>query len=1052
MIQECHRLYWKTDRPEFIASLKELLREKRAESEARGDATVYIHLLFCMLCQVTASQTRAAIEEVFPEAVVTGMTETLFGTESYVPMLRLNITFMESAEVSILEYTGSPDLYHEAGRELSRRIHRMHDVKAVALYCAGLSVDFHRFVNNLAQGNEDIPIFGASTGMFELSADSNNRFSNLFTINERNDTEQQYVIGRGMYRQGIVLAVFTGVDLHVRADYVFGWKPLGKEMTITDIRGENCISRIDDIRPVEIYHRYLNVLPDENFVYNISEFPLAIKRNGCLIPRVPPRYDEAGRLYFSSDVYQGEQISLTYAVHDDLIQETEIASEYMWGFAPQSLFLIVCGNRTLFLKEKAHLEIDSYRRFAKSLICNYGTSEIYCHHGKGGILNSALVAVGMREGAPELKISENVDANSQPHRIIPLSERMATFLTAVTRELAESNRELKEMAQAAEAASKAKSQFLSNMSHEIRTPINAVLGMDEMILRETKEGFTREYAEHIRTAGTALLGLINDILDFSKIEAGKMEIIPVEYAVSSMLNDLVNMIRQRAEKKGLELKVEAAEDMPSILQGDEIRLRQIVTNILTNAVKYTERGSVTLCFDWEKTGENEIRLCVAVKDTGIGIREKDIERLFHAFERIEEKRNRTIEGTGLGMNITQRLLELMGSRLEVESAYGKGSVFSFRVKQQVLNWLPMGDYEAAFLSSLQQKSVYRESFIAPEAKILIVDDTAMNLTVAKGLLKATQVQIDTALSGYECLEKVQGEHYDLILLDHRMPGIDGVETLASMKELEKTPGYPNLGTPVIVLTANAVSGAREEYMAAGFDDYLSKPIDSQQLEDTLQKYLPREKVRAAEAGAQTQAEEKCELPGWLHEVQGLDCKAGVEHCGSAEAYMDALTVFAQSIDSSAKEIQRFYEREDWTNYTTKVHALKSTARVIGAEELSDRAKRLEDAGNNGYCDEIREGTGSLLQLYRSFRHGLAPLLPREEDNGDKPPISDEELSEAWQAMGEIVASFDYDSLGYVLEELSSYSLPEADAIKLKEVKDAARLPDWEKLTELLILG
>jgi hypothetical protein len=292
MIQECHKLYWETDRPTFIDSLKQLLREKKAESEARGDTTVYIHLLFCMLCQVTASQTRAAIEEVFPEAVVTGMTETLFGSESYESMLRLNFTFMESAEVSILEYIGSPDLYREAGQELSRRIRRMHDVKAVALYCAGLSVDFHLFVRNLAQGNEDIPIFGATTGMFEFSADSDNRFSNFFTANEKNDTEQQYVIGRGMYRQGIVLAVFTGVDLHVQAEYVFGWKPLGKEMTITATHGDNCISRIDDIRPVEIYHRYLNVTPDENFVYNISEFPLAIKRNGCIIPRVPPRYDE----------------------------------------------------------------------------------------------------------------------------------------------------------------------------------------------------------------------------------------------------------------------------------------------------------------------------------------------------------------------------------------------------------------------------------------------------------------------------------------------------------------------------------------------------------------------------------------------------------------------------------------------------------------------------------------------------------------------------------------------------------------------------------------
>ena len=1047
MIQECHKLYWETDRPAFISSVKKLLREKRAESEARGDSAVYIHLLFRLLCQVTASQTRAAIEEVFPEAVVTGMTETIYGSYSDESMLKLNINFMESADVTLLEYTGSPDLYQEAGVELGRRIRRMHDVKAVALYCSGLSVGFYRFVRNLAKGNEDIPIFGATAGMFELSADGNARFSNLFTLNEKNDVEQQYVIGSGMYRQGIVLAVFTGVDLHVKADYVFGWKPLGKEMTITATRGENCISRIDDILPVEVYHRYLNVIPDENFVYNISEFPLAIKRNDCIIPRVPPRYDEDGCLYFSGDVYMGEKISLTYAVHDDLLQETEVASEYMWGFAPEVLYMVACGNRTLFLKEKAPKEIESYRRFARNLICNYGTSEIYCYHGKGGILNSALVAVGMREGPPNLKISENNMSQRQEHRIIPLSERMATFLTAVTKELADSNRELQEMAQAAEAANTAKSQFLSNMSHEIRTPINAVLGMDEMILRETKEDFTREYAENIRTAGTALLGLINDILDFSKIEAGKMEIIPVEYAVSSMLNDLVNMIRQRAEKKGLALFVEAAEDMPSILKGDEIRLRQVVTNILTNAVKYTERGSVTMRFGWEKTGENEICLCIAVKDTGIGIKEKDMEKLFHAFERIEEERNRSIEGTGLGMNITQRLLELMGSQLEVKSKYGQGSEFSFKVKQQVLNWAPMGDYETAYLNSIKQKTAYRESFIAPEARLLIVDDTAMNLTVAKGLLKATQVQIDTALSGYEALERVQGMEYDLILLDHRMPGMDGVETLHAMKDLEYIPGFPNKNTPVIVLTANAVSGAREEYMEAGFDDYLSKPIDSQQLEATLQKYLPGDKVQAAEAAPPQ--EEKCELPDWLHEVNGIDCKAGVEHCGSAEAYIDALTVFAQSIEAAANEIERFYNLQEWDSYTTKVHALKSTARVIGASELSEKALRLEDAGNNCYYDEIKVGTPPLLALYRSFLPELSPLLPQEEDASNKTPISEEELAEAWEAMGEVVGSFDYDSLNYMLEELSSYRLPEAETGKLKAVKEAARLPDWDKLKEIL---
>ena len=1046
MLQECHKLEWETDLPGFVADVRELMLRKKKESEARGDRAVYIHLLFRSLCRETARETRAAIAEAFPQAVVTGMSETLFGIGSQDPLLKINITCFGSSQVQLLEYLGGPEGYAGAGAELGEKLRGLEDVKAVAIYCSGISTDFHKFVSCLSEGNEEIPFFGATAGMFEYSADGE-EFRNFFSCSFKNDAEQQYVVGEDMYRQGVVLAVFAGEDLQVRADNLFGWKPLGKEMTITAVRGTNCISSIDGIRPTEIYRRYLNVEPDENFVYNISEFPLGIERNGCLMARVPPRFDEEGRLYFSSDVYKGEKVRLTYGVHEDLLQGTDRASFAMWEFAPQAVYLTICGNRTVFLKDKAHVEVDCYRSFAKNLICNYGTSEIYRYQGQGGILNSALVAVGLREGEPQLSACACPHSKVKPHRIIPLSERMATFLDAVTRELRESNEEMKDMAEAAKAASRAKSQFLSNMSHEIRTPINAVLGMDEMILRETQEENIRQYAESIRTAGTALLGLINDILDFSKIEAGKMEIIPVEYASSSILNDLANMIRQRAEKKGLDFRVEVPEDLPSIMKGDEVRLRQVVTNILTNAVKYTEEGSVTLKLSWEKTGEREVELYIGVRDTGMGIKEEDIGKLFQAFQRVDEEKNRSIEGTGLGLNITQRLLELMGSRLEVVSRYGSGSVFFFKVRQEVMNWAPMGDYETAFRQHVSQQGQYQESFVAPEAKILVVDDTAMNLTVVQGLLKQTQVQIDTALSGFECLDRVKKTAYDLVLLDHRMPGLDGVETLKRMRALEEGRDYPNRGIPVIVLTANAVSGAREEYMAAGFDDYLTKPINSRHLEHTLQQYLPKEKVQAVEA--EPEDEEKWELPEWLSKVPGLDTRAGVEHCGSVSAYLDALTVFARSIASGAQEIQQFYDTGEWKDYTTKVHALKSTARVIGALELSEKARRLEDAGNNCYCDEIMECTAPMLELYRSFLQSLSPLLPKEKEAEDKPPISPEELAEAWQAIGEIAGSFDYDSLSYMLGELDGYRLPDADREKLEKVKAAAAAPDWEKVREVL---
>jgi len=290
----------------------------------------------------------------------------------------------------------------------------------------------------------------------------------------------------------VVVAVFSGADLHVQGDYVFGWKPLGKEMTVTATSGENVIATVDDMPAAEIYRRYLKVTPDENFVHNISEFPVALERNGLLIARVPPRYDEKGQLFFSADVYKGEKIRLTYAVREDLLKGTERASEQMCAMAPNALFLVVCGNRTMFLRKDARKEIDFYRRFTPHLALNYGTSEIYCQRGQGGVLNSALVAVGLREGQAQLQDYhiEFMKKQEENHRVIPLSERMAAFLQAVTEELGE-------MAHSAEAASIAKSQFLSNMSHEIRTPINAVLGMDEMILRESTEPNIRQYAENI---------------------------------------------------------------------------------------------------------------------------------------------------------------------------------------------------------------------------------------------------------------------------------------------------------------------------------------------------------------------------------------------------------------------------------------------------------------------------------------------------------------------------------------------------------------------------
>jgi CheY-like chemotaxis protein len=326
------------------------------------------------------------------------------------------------------------------------------------------------------------------------------------------------------------------------------------------------------------------------------------------------------------------------------------------------------------------------------------------------------------------------------------------------------------------------------MSHDIRTPLNAIIGYTTLA---NGEGVTLEeksgYIDKIGIAGRQLLGIVNDVLDMSRIESGKFSLEPTCVNLENCVQEAGDLVRTQLEAKKIALSVSCDVSHPWVLC-DKVMLDRALMNLLCNAGKFTgENGSVSLQLKELTTEAETGRYEIRVRDTGIGIREKDIEKLFHAFERIEEERNRSIEGTGLGMNITQRLLALMDSQLQVKSKYGEGSVFSFKVKQQVLNWSPMGDYETAYQRSMLHKEAYKESFIAPEARLLIVDDTSMNLTVAKGLLKATQVQIDTALSGYECLEKVREEHYDLILLDHRMPGIDGVETLASMRAMEKVP-------------------------------------------------------------------------------------------------------------------------------------------------------------------------------------------------------------------------------------------------------------------------
>lgn len=391
----------------------------------------------------------------------------------------------------------------------------------------------------------------------------------------------------------------------------------------------------------------------------------------------------------------------------------------------------------------------------------------------------------------------------------------------------------------ANRANEAKSSFLAKMSHEIRTPINAILGMDEMILRESPTESISKYALDIKSAGKSLLAIINDILDFSKIESGKMELIEDTYSLGTMIHDLVNVLSVKAENKGLSMNIVLAPDTPSKLYGDEVRIRQIITNILNNAIKYTEKGSVTLDVNWEKDGTDSITLIIMVADTGIGIRKEDIGSLFQAFQRADLHKTHTIEGTGLGLSIVQRFVELMHGTIDVTSEYGKGSCFTVRLPQKVKVFAPVGkfsDFESAQETPIQT-AIQRT---APDARVLIVDDNRVNIAVLKGLLKRTKVQADSVQSGAACLEKVKTNTYHIIYLDHMMPEMDGIETLKHLKEM---PDNASRDAIVIALTANAIVGAKEEYLALGFHDYLSKPIESEQLEEMLFSYLPAELIQ-----------------------------------------------------------------------------------------------------------------------------------------------------------------------------------------------------------------
>lgn len=505
----------------------------------------------------------------------------------------------------------------------------------------------------------------------------------------------------------------------------------------------------------------------------------------------------------------------------------------------------------------------------------------------------------------------------------------------------------------ADRANNAKSQFLANVSHEIRTPINTILGMNEMILREADSESILRYSEDIKNSGKTLLSIVNDILDISKIEAGKIRIISAEYDISNMLADTVRMAEVKCREKGLRFRYDISPDIPRYLFGDELRIKQVITNIVTNAVKYTEHGHVSLKICHEEVSDEEINLVVSVEDTGIGIKDEDKSKIFNKFERLDEKHNKTIEGTGLGLSICKSLLELMGTELRFISTYGSGSVFGFSVRQKKMS----GEKLGALRLSEDKNGSYVPSFTAPDAYILVVDDNEMNLTVVQSLLKDTKIHIDTASGGMKCLEMVKKRRYSLILLDQMMPDIDGTETFRRIKSGD------NLcrDIPIVALTANAFSDSREYYMKLGFDGYISKPVDPEKLEKNVLALLPKELVRPYDG----KTESKGGLTvGDLPETHYIDRSIGLKYSGgSEELYLGIMKAFAEAAEENSANLESAFANDDLKNYAVYVHSLKSTSLTIGAQEVSELAKKLEFAAKNGEADVIKAEHGRLMEMY-----------------------------------------------------------------------------------------